>query len=330
MTTVLDHPDAIVRIEECGGGRREISVEAKDRAFIPVRRWETAYPPDLVEHVLRVKGLYVADEIMRDEAPFYVEHHFKWDILSYVDRADFTERRLLDFGCGSGASTVVLARMLPDSTQFTGVELVPEFVELARHRARYHGIDTRAAFHLSPGPRRLPEEMGQVDFVLFSAVYEHLLEPERREMLPLVWRHLKPGGILFLDQTPYRWFPIEMHTTGLPLINYLPDSVAHWTARRFSSRVGSGESWEQLLRRGIRGGTIREILSVLNKTGRSADLLMPSRQGVQDHIDLWFQLSSTVRARFAKRLMKWGFRAVKASTGISLIPTLSLAFRKVR
>src|SRR5437667_9960913 len=110
MTTVLNHRDCSVRIEETGSGARKIVVEARDRAFVPVCSWETAYPVDLIEHVLKVKGLSVADEIMRDESPLYVQHDFRWDILSYVPAADFAGRRVLDFGCGSGASTAVLAR----------------------------------------------------------------------------------------------------------------------------------------------------------------------------------------------------------------------------
>ena len=163
MITVLNHRDASVRIEESGAGMRRIAVEARNGAFVPVRSWETAYPVDLIEHVLRVKGVSVADEIMRDEAPLYVQHDFRWDILSYIQAADFAGRRVLDFGCGSGASTAVLARMLPDSTQFVGVELEPEYVDLARHRARYHGIDRRATFHLSPTPNHLPTDIGQFD-----------------------------------------------------------------------------------------------------------------------------------------------------------------------
>jgi SAM-dependent methyltransferase len=275
-----------------------------------------------------VKGAFVVDEIMRDEAPLYVENHFKWGIFSYVDAESFAGCRVLDFGCGSGASVMVLARMLPKDAQFVGVELMPEFVELARERARWYGIDDRAAFVLSPGPKGLPEGIGDFDFVLLSAVFEHLLPEERRTLLPLVWRRLKPGGVLFLDQTPYRWFPMEKHTTGLPLLNYLPDSLAHWAARKFSKRVRRDEEWSDLLRRGIRGGTAREILGILNEKGRDAELLAPSRQGGRDSIDLWFKLSSASRSPKEKRAMNFAFRALRAATGLTMLPSLTLAFRK--
>ena len=141
---------------------------------------------------------------------------------------------------------------------------------------------------------------------------------------------MKQGGVIFLDQTPYRWFPIELHTTGMPLINYLPDRITLYCARRFSKRVSFDASWQELLRRGIRGVTTREIMKFLNRDGRKAELLNPSRLGVKDHIDLWYQLSSATRKPLTKRLMMWGFRLFKAITGVTMIPTLSLAIRKVR
>lgn len=307
-----------------------ISVEPKGDFFVAVKAWETAYSLELIEHVLQVKGpAYLCDEIMRDEDPRYVQHDFQWDILSYIEENAFVGRRVLDFGSGSGASSMVLARMFP-ANEIVGVELVPEYVKLARHRAKFYGVDDRVKFHLSPEPNSLPAGIGEFDYIIFSAVYEHLLPTERRALLPLLWSYLRPGGVIFLDQTPYRWFPIEMHTTGLPLINYLPDRLALACARRFSKRVRSDESWPELLRKGIHGSTAQEIVGTLNQDGRKAELLKPARLGVKDHIDLWYQLSSTTRKPFIKKLMMWGFRAVKAMTGITMIPTLSLAIQKVQ
>lgn len=328
MSTILIHPDASIRIEE-SNGKRVISVEPRDDLFTPIKKWATNYPLELIEHVLRVKGpAYLCDEIMRDESPLYVEHHFRWDIMSYAGKEDFVERRVLDFGSGSGASSMVLARMFPEA-KIVGVELVSEFVELARHRARFYGVESRVSFELSSDSNSLPLEIGDFDYIIFSAVYEHLLPSERQAIPPLLWSHLKQGGVIFLDQTPYRWFPIEMHTTGLPLINYLPDRLTLYYSRRFSDRVSLDATWPELLRKGIRGGTTQEIMTILNQDGK-AELLNPSRLGVKDHIDLWYQLSSTTRKPLIKKLLMWGFRAVKAATGVTMIPTLSLAIRKVR
>ena len=326
MNTILTHPDASIYVEESHGSRM-ISVQPRDGLFTPVREWKTKYPLDLIEHVLRVKGpAYLCNEIMRDEHPLYIEHHFRWDMLSFAEKQNFAGRRLLDFGSGSGASSMVLARLFPDST-IVGVEFVPEFVDLAQHRAQFYGVEDRVSFRLSPDSSSLPPEIGHFDYIIFSAVFEHLFPSERETILPLLWEYLRKGGIMFLDQTPYRWFPIEMHTTGLPLINYLPDSAALYCARKLSKRVHRDTSWPDLLRMGIRGGSTREIISILDRQGK-AELLSPSH-GVRNDIDLWYQLSSSTRKPVTKKLMKWGFKAFKATTGLTIIPTVSLALRKV-
>jgi 2-polyprenyl-3-methyl-5-hydroxy-6-metoxy-1,4-benzoquinol methylase len=329
MSVMLNNPDASIRLDE-DNGKRAITVEPRDGLFTPIKKWITAYPLDLIEHVLRVKGpAHLCAEIMRDENPLHVQHIFHWDILSYARKEDFAGRRILDFGSGCGASSMVFARMFPDA-RIVGVDLVPEFVELAQHRAKFYGLEGRVSFQLSQDSNGLPPNIGEFDYIIFSAVYEHLFPTERRIILPLLWSRLKEGGILFLGQTPYRWFPIEMHTTGLPLINYLPDRLTLYCARRFSKRVNLEASWPELLRKGIRGGTTREIISMLNREGRNPELLDPSFLGVKDHIDLWYQLSSTTRRPLTKKLMMLGFRAVRAVTGVTMIPSLSLAIRKVR
>lgn len=97
MNTVLTHPDASIRVDT-SNGKHAISVEPREGLFTATRKWITDYPLDLIEHVLRVKGpAFLCDEIMRDESPSYVQHHFRWDILSYVRKEDLAGKRVLDF-----------------------------------------------------------------------------------------------------------------------------------------------------------------------------------------------------------------------------------------
>src|SRR5205814_6869050 len=142
-----------------------------------------------------------------------------------------------------------------------------------------------------------------------SEVNEHLLPNERRLQLPRIWSHHKPGGVLYINQTPHRYSPVEMHTTGLPLINYLPDAVAFRAARRFSKRINGDEDWPALLRAGIRGATIGKILQVL---GARAALLEPQRG---DHIDLWYGKLSRRYGRIKKTI--WAsLKALKPLAGM--------------
>ncbi len=243
MPMTLQHPEGSAELRELGSGRRRVEVKLTDPdQFSPARSWETAYPRGLIESILEAKGpAYLCDEIRRDEEPSYVALFLEWAMLAYVDPGELAGKRLLDFGCGSGASTAILARMFPE-TEIVGVELEERFLRVARERAQFYGND-QVRFIRSPSGERLPDGLGSFDFVSFSAVFEHLLPSERSTVLRAVWATLAPGGVLFLNQTPHRFYPHEYHTTGLPLLNYLPDRMALRVARRFSRRVDGDASW---------------------------------------------------------------------------------------
>jgi SAM-dependent methyltransferase len=206
-----------------------------------------------------------------------------------------------------------------------GVELQERLLQVARLRAEHYGLPA-TRFLRSPSGDALPEGIGSFDFVLFSAVFEHLLPAERRAVLPLIWRQLRPGGVLFLNQTPYRYSPIEVHTTsGMPLINYLPDRMTLEIVRRFSRRYAGEVSWERLLRDGIRGGTVPEVLGILAQNGHP--VLLAPRGEVGDRIDLWYQ-GLSARHRWLKLTIWASLKLVKAVTGKVMAPSLALAVRK--
>lgn len=55
MPTVLTYDDASITVEE-NNGKRRITVDPKNGFFVRTKRWETNYPVDLIEQILRVKG----------------------------------------------------------------------------------------------------------------------------------------------------------------------------------------------------------------------------------------------------------------------------------
>jgi len=329
VSVTLSHPEGEVRIEETAGAKRRVSVDlAEGVPQAPVTSWETAYPVDLIERVLEIKGpVYLCDEIMRDEDSASVQATLETDLLSYVEPSRFANKTILDYGCGCGASTVVLARMFPTAS-LVGIDVNEGLLPLARARAAFYRL-SRATFEVSPDGKQLPPGIGPFDFVVLSAVYEHMYPRERSRALASLWSVLKPGGVLFLDQTPFRYFPWENHTTGLPLINYLPDRAAHFLARRCSRRIRADASWSSLLRDGIRGGTVREIVGPLRKhASQRPCVLQPTLRGCRDRIDLWYSLSSDVRFRRAKRALKVVFKLVRFTTGWVVVPNLALAIQK--
>ena len=328
MPMTLERRDGSVLIEELPDGRRRLTVTPRHKGqFIHQNEWITSYPLDLIRLILDVNGASgLCFEIMRDEDPTFVQRLLENDLFAYFAPTDFEGKRILDFGCGDGASTIILSRMFPRS-EITGVELVPTALSVARKRAEYYNLQN-VTFHQSPSGTELPAKLSQYDFVILSAVYEHLLPRERTALMPKLWSALREGGYLFINQTPNLLFPVELHTTMLPLINYLPDRMALEVARKFSRRVSRDETWEELLRKGIRGATEREILRLLPRGDSTPAMLEPMNHGLKDRIDLYYSNTNPRRLRSIKRIARVVIKAIRAVTGVTLVPDLSLAFQK--
>lgn len=315
----------IETVNESGLHKVEV-VPDNPSAFISKRTCITAYPIELIELILQVKGPYgLCDEILRDEKPEYVQISLHYDLLAYVDETAFEGARILDFGCGSGASTAILGRMFPQS-EVVGLELNASLLAIARARAKHYNL-SHVTFEHSLDPLNLPEGLGKFDFVVLSAVFEHFLPEERRGLFPKIWSTLKPGGVLFINQTPYRFFPVETHTAGLCFINYLPDKLAHHYARHFSKRNLKNADWPNLLRGGIRGSSPKEIMNILADCREGAVLLEPSHLGIKNRFDLWYIKMD--RSKYPKLKELYGvFARLLYSVGILFLPHVSIAVQK--
>lgn len=325
MSRSLVRADGVVEIAERADARRSVTARPVEGA---PSTCVTAYPIDLIERIVDVKGVaWVCDEILRDEDPGQVQRSFTNDFLPYLSPDELPGKRILDFGCGAGASTMVLARMFPRS-QIVGVELMAGHLEIARRRQEFYAYKN-ISFRHSPEGTSLPEGLGQFDVIVMSAVFEHLLPDERTTVMPLLWAHLSEGGSLLLNQTPHRFFPFESHTTGLPLINYLPDRLALYCSRRFSKRSLGRESWESLLRKGIRGATEREILDSLGTCSPEAkpSLRAPPAPRYRDRVDVWYAALGP-RHRALKAVCREILRAVERSLGTTWVVNLVVAISK--
>lgn len=331
MFRSLGHPSSTVEIRRESSDRAHIEVKPIPGVFTPLTRWTTAYPDTLIETILQVKGpAWLVDEIMREESRNYVWRALYYGTFSFVPKKEFNGARLLDFGCGSGASTCIMARELPEA-KIVGVELEECHISVARARATHYGFDDRVRFLMSPDPESVPSGIGQFDFAYFSAVFEHLLPNERDILLELVWSALKSGGVLFINQCPNRYSIVEFHTTSrLPLINYMPDRIAHRYVQRASKCGLQDMTWEELLRAGIRGASKGEIKNRLRSiAGNNFEFLRPTYEGVRDSVDLWYRSTSVLsrRAELVKRAVKLSAQIAGPLKNI-VLPTVIMAIRK--
>lgn len=331
LPMVLSTPDGEVEITPTATGRARITLTPRDpNLFIPRRICETTHPEE-VDLFLKsgTSFAWLGDAISRHEEPDEVQGVLKRQLSAYIERKLFSGARMLDFGCGSGASTFFLAAFLPE-TEIVGLELDPVRIELARTLAARRGTPN-VRFLVSPSGDSVPSGLENFDFIMFSAVYEHLLPNERRAVMPRLWALLKPGGVLFINQTPHRWVPYEHHSAELWGINYLPDRLAHWHARNFSKvnpEVNRSMDWNTHLRGGLRGGTELGIIADLTAGSQTRGvILQPNAGGFRDRADYWLAGTSP-RFRPVKQGIATFFRICDRL--FSTIPALNVdvAIRK--
>lgn len=151
--------------------------------------------------------------------------------------ADWTGRRLLDIGCGTGFH---LPRWAADAAAVTGVEPHPDLVALARRRVRGLGDAGRHVRVLPGTAQALPLPDASVDVV--HARWSYFFGPGCEPGLAEVRRVLARGGAAFVidndasRSTFGRWF-----RRGFPAVD--PDVVAAFWSRRGWERTPVLARW---------------------------------------------------------------------------------------
>src|SRR5260221_14385770 len=162
LSELLRHSHGL-RVERRADGRHHIAVEPDQGCPGASHSWTTSYPPELILEIHATKRGYVCDEIMREEDPRYVERAIRHEVLGYVDAEDFRGKRILDFGCGSGAPTPGMSRLLPPRG-LGGGGVEERLFSPARLRAEdLHRAGLR--FLHSPSGTTLPDGLGEFGYI---------------------------------------------------------------------------------------------------------------------------------------------------------------------
>jgi len=325
MSVTLTHPDGLVHIKKSKSGKNKLFVEMKDQKnFVKQFTRETSYHIELIEDILDIAGpSWFYEGTRRTE---YLKEYIKFALLSYVNENNFANKTIMDFGCGYGYSTIFLGQLFP-TAKIIGVDLVSKHVKIAKLLSEFYEFNNMH-FFVSPSAYDLPNKIERVSFILLNAVYEHLLPDERNILLPKLWYRLKQNGILFINETPHKYFPIECHTTKFPIINYLPDKMTMCLARKFYKKIQCDEEWETMLRKGIRGGSIKEIITILSRTSQKPLLLKPKRLGIKDQSEIWYKSANTRESSNIMKFLICSMERFNRISGLSLSPYLSIAIQK--
>jgi SAM-dependent methyltransferase len=156
----------------------------------------------------------------------------------------FRGQIVLDYGAASGLSAAVLLEH--GAAQVIGVEVDERRV--ARRDELLRDVVERGVVQLLhvPDTRALPFSDGRFPVVLANAVFEHIPQP-RALWIREIWRVVGPGGHLIINETPNKYYPRDLHTTGLWFNHWLPSGLARrhaiWRLRFRQDRPWASSGW---------------------------------------------------------------------------------------
>jgi len=108
--------------------------------------------------------------------------------------------RMLELGCGDGASLIAYAYALPGST-FVGVDLASRPIEIGNARIAELGmtnVTLRCADVMD-----LDESYGEFDFIFAHGLFSWVPEPVRDRVLAICSDRLAPNGVAYLSYNAY-------------------------------------------------------------------------------------------------------------------------------
>jgi len=296
------------------GDRRVLRVDG--------REYVTGYSARVVRMLIERKGAR--------RAPPYLDYkrtrgdHFLRPLFRWLGAHGQERLRVLEVGCSFGHITEWLADQASVAEIYT-FDTDATFVEIVRAKREELALKSVVEVRRVTNDETcaLPWRAGVFDLVLALGVVEHLPERTRRAQVDEYYRVLAAGGHLAVLDTPNRWFPLETHSVGLPLVQWLPPRAA-WRYARLGRRqkfgstpyadfVADGTGW--------RNATYRDCLPSADR-GDIDDVSEPAGYG-------WRFFRDTARSRTRRALLPAFAVVVAALRAAGRPPSLCLPYLNV-
>lgn len=234
--------------------------------------------------------------------------------------------RVLEIGCGTGSSAFAMAEQ---GSKVTGIDVMPESVEVTRARFRFFGLDEPSLYDMNATEVDTHFDHQSFDLVIFFASLEHMTHGERLRSLQAASRLLVDDGVLCIIEAPNRLWLFDSHTADLPFFHWLPDELAleyiqqtrNYQASPFDTT--SEEAKLELSRRG-RGVSYHDIELALGPIG-DLDFLVDRQSFQMKQNQLrWLYYRLSANRRYANMLHR---QRPDLPLGL-FMPYLNVAIRK--
>ena len=158
---------------------------------------------------------------------YYAQKRIDWT-AHCVAPLDVSVQRILDYGCGDGASVPMLAERF-QAGQVLGVDVSADSITIARESYGREGLEFLCTRDWTPD--------SSVDLAFTNGVFHHIGPPDRPACLDAIRRALKPGGLFaFWENNP--WNPGTQYVMSRCAFDEHANKISPREAKRMLSNAG--------------------------------------------------------------------------------------------
>jgi ubiquinone/menaquinone biosynthesis C-methylase UbiE len=106
---------------------------------------------------------------------------------------DYSKLRVLDVGCGKGATSVKLSKALNCSC--LGIDGLPEFIEISKEKAREYEVEKLCRFEVGDIREKI-KGLGEFDVIVLGAIGQ--VFGDYYATLTALYQHLAPDGVIII------------------------------------------------------------------------------------------------------------------------------------
>ncbi|HBB32384.1 MAG TPA: methyltransferase type 11 [Cyanobacteria bacterium UBA8803] len=196
-----------------------------------------------------------------------------WVRQGLIDAIQGTPRRILDLGCGTGSTTLMLKQGFPQA-EVIGLDLSPYMLVVADRKAKTAGLDIEWC-HGKAEETGFPD--ADFDLVTASLLFHKTPTTVTKSILRECFRIMKAGGqVLILDgnQNTLRQFNILCEVFEEPYIkDYAASSVDAWMGAAGFEAVQSKDLWwMHQVTRGMKPIPVQQGTASVHRVNKSSTI----------------------------------------------------------